>query len=330
MAAGKLLIIGGTGFVGKAIIRHLKAAEKNRKNFSEVCILSRNPGKFLKEHGELKSVRWLNFISGDVLRYETLKNINPKYIIHAAADSASNGSVSSIDIFEKIINGTRNVLRVALEDNVSRVLYLSSGAVYGAGQSSSEGFRESDACSLIPYQTNAVYGISKLASEHLHTVVASENKLEFIIARCFSFIGPDLPINTHFAVGNFIRDALWSDEIIVSGDGTPLRSFLDQTDLAIWLLSLLHKGRPGETYNVGSDRSINIADLAYLVRDIVSPNKRVRILNNSNSLTYRCAYIPNIKKIQNDLKLRINVSLEDSIKKMADELKERSMNGNLL
>jgi dTDP-glucose 4,6-dehydratase len=122
----------------------------------------------------------------------------------------------------------------------------------------------------------------------------------------------------HFAIGNFIRDALWADEITVNGDGSPLRSYLDQRDLANWLTNLLHCGRPGEAYNVGSGTAISIADLAHLVRDIVSPSKPVRILGKPVDNAVRNRYVPDVSKIKNELGLVATISLEQSIRDTAN------------
>lgn len=155
--------------------------------------------------------------------------------------------------------------------------------------------------------------MGKLAAEHLCAQYAAQHGLEIVIARCFAFVGGDLPLNVHFAIGNFIRDALWSDEIIVSGDGTPIRSYLDQRDLAHWLMTLLQDGKAGEAYNVGSDRAISIADLAHLVRDLVSPEKPVRILGEPMGNVERSRYVPDISKIYRHLGLRPTYTLEQSI-----------------
>ena len=77
------------------------------------------------------------------------------------------------------------------------------------------------------------------------------------------------------------RDALHGDSIQVAGDGTPLRTYLDQEDLAHWLLTLLERGRPGGAYNVGSDEVVSIAALAHRVRDLLAPGKPVEIRGQS-------------------------------------------------
>ena len=130
-------------------------------------------------------------------------------------------------------------------------------------------------------------------------------------------MGPDLPLDAHFAVGNFIRDALTADSITVAGDGTPLRTYLDQSDLAHWLFSLLFQGLSGEAYNVGSDKIISIADLAHLVRDVLAPEKSVKILGNPAPGTACNRYIPDISKAATRLGLCSLVRLEDSIRRSA-------------
>jgi dTDP-glucose 4,6-dehydratase len=164
-----------------------------------------------------------------------------------------------------------------------------------------------------PLVVGNVYSVAKRAAEHLCTLYAREHGIEIVIARCFAFVGEDLPLGVHFAIGNFIRDALWGDEIVVKGDGTPLRSYLDQRDLAKWLTVLLFEGKAGEAYNVGSDHAISIADLAHLVRDLVSPGKRIRILGQPVNDAERDRYIPDISKIHHQLGLWPSISLEQSI-----------------
>jgi len=139
-----------------------------------------------------------------------------------------------------------------------------------------------------------------------------------VIARCFAFVGPDLPLNVHFAIGNFIRDALTADAITVSGDGTPLRTYLHQSDLAHWLLTLLVHGRPGQVYNVGSDEVISIAALAHLVRDILAPDKPVYILGQLDPSAARNRYVPDIRKAQQELGLSVTVPLAEAIRRTGE------------
>jgi dTDP-glucose 4,6-dehydratase len=167
----------------------------------------------------------------------------------------------------------------------------------------------------IRYRPCTASGQAKRAAEHLCALVGEQHGLETVVARCFAFVGPDLPLDAHFAIGNFIRDALTADAITVSGDGTPLRTYLDQSDLAHWLFTLLEHGRPGQAYNVGSDEVISISALAHLVRDILAHNKPVHIQGQPNPGAARNRYVPDIRKAQQELSLSVTVPLAEAIRR---------------
>jgi dTDP-glucose 4,6-dehydratase len=155
--------------------------------------------------------------------------------------------------------------------------------------------------------------MGKRAAEHLCSLYNDRFGLESVIARCFAFVGEDLPLNAHFAIGNFIHDALYSNEINVAGNGTPVRSYMNQADLARWLLCILDKGIAGRAYNVGSDEGISISELAHLVRNILGPSKPVAFRNTATTFQGRNVYLPDISAAKNDLNLDVIISLRDSI-----------------
>lgn len=105
---------------------------------------------------------------------------------------------------------------------------------------------------------------------------------------------------------------------MVSGDSTALRAYLDQRDLAVWLLALLEKGQAGRAYNVGSDQAISIADPAHQVRDLVAPNKPVRILGKAEVNDARSRYVPDISRVQTELGLEVTIPLAEAIRTAAN------------
>jgi dTDP-glucose 4,6-dehydratase len=157
------------------------------------------------------------------------------------------------------------------------------------------------------------YSQAKRASEHLCSLYSEAFGIEVVIARCFSFVGLDLPLTSHFAIGNFIYDALYGDEIVVRSNGDVIRSYMAQEDLAFWLLTVLVKGRNRTTYNVGSDVAISLRDLAFLIRDILAPSIPVQIKGCDDENLFRKKYVPNITRCQTELNLRIKISLEAAI-----------------
>ena len=305
---------GGTGFFGRALLRHW-AARKELGSFDEdVGILTRSPQVFLDSYPELSNLSWLKLFEGDVLEYSSLpKNIEIDRIIHAATESTNVALLSPYKTYNDITIGTKNIQNFAVQNNVQRFLLTSSGAVYGPQPDSLDKIPEDYLGRADPLLPSSAYGFGKSAAEHLCCLYRDKYDLQAVIARCFAFVGPDLPLTAHYAMGNFINDGLYGAEINVGGDGTPIRSYMNQSDLARWLLCIFNEGVAGQAYNVGSDEAISIADLAYLVRDILSPDKPVVFKNTGSTFQGRNVYIPDISAAKKDLNLHNTVTLRESI-----------------
>lgn len=316
IATHRVLVSGGTGFFGRALLRHWVAQDMH---VPEVTVLTRSSQAFLSRYPEFGGLPWLHFHEGNVLEPGSLPP--PKaftHVIHAATDSTLGPKLSPIQRYDQIVEGTRNLLDFSLKCGVKRFLLTSSGGVYGPQPSDMDMIPEDYHGAPDTLNPANAYSIAKIAAEHLCVLYRHAYGIETIIARCFAFVGRDLPLNVHFAIGNFIRDALWRDSISVAGDGTPLRSYLDQQDLAHWLLTLLDRGGEGQAYNVGSDQAISIAGLAALVRDLVAPGKAVRILGEKGEHAGRNRYVPCIRKAREELGLDVRVPLAEAIKATAD------------
>lgn len=321
-----LFLTGGTGFFGKALLRFWLARSHGERP-ETVTVLTRNPERFLNEYPEFAALGWLRFTRGDVCKPESLpKSAHFTHVLHAAADSTNGGALQLLDRFDQIVSGTRNMLRYAVECGAKRFLLTSSGGVYGRQPADMLKIKE-DYCGLPePLNSANTYGVAKRAAEHLCALYANTHGLEVVIARCFAFVGPDLPLDVHFAIGNFVRDAIEREQITVSGDGTAIRSYLDQQDLALWLDTLLNNGLSGKAYNVGSDRAISIAELAHLVRDLLAPGKPVKILGRAeDNNAIRSRYVPDIDLAKRELGLGVNITLEHSIESTALAAQQRAL-----
>lgn len=314
-----ILLTGGTGFFGRALLRSLLATEETT---TTVHVLTRRPEEFLSRYPEFAGLEWLILHRGDIMAPESLpRSKRFTHILHAATDSTFGPLLSPLQRFEQIVDGTRNILDLAVTAGAQRFLLTSSGAVYGAQPQDLPALPEDWPGSPTLENPANAYGLGKRAAEHLCALYREAHGLETVVARCFAFVGPDLPLDVHFAIGNFIHNALHTEGITVAGDGTPLRSYLDQSDLALWLLTLMEAGRPGQAYNVGSDESISIADLANLVREILAPEKPVRILGQATSGAARNRYLPDIHKAQRELGLRVTIPLAEAIRRTGETLR---------
>lgn len=309
----KIFVTGGTGFFGKALLRFCQESDFYT-NYS-VYILSRNVEKFKSQCPKSIDLSKIIFVEGDILKPSTFPKNIFDFVIHAATDSTSGLNLNHIDRSNQIVDGTKNILNWCKHSNLQRFLYVSSGGVYGT--TSHPVFENQNTC---PYISNIdnTYSISKLFSEHLCFLYSNKYNFSVSIARCFSFIGEDLPTNAHFAIGNFIGNILKGESIVINGDGSQVRSYMDQNDLANWLIKILLTGKNKEIYNVGSNEEISIKNLAKLIKNLSNSKVNIEIKNKkiSGQSSNRNFYVPNVSKAINELNLKLNLSLSESLTKI--------------
>jgi dTDP-glucose 4,6-dehydratase len=219
-------------------------------------------------------------------------------------------------MFDTVVSGTRWALEFARQREIPRTLFMSSGAVYG--QQPWELERVPESWSGGPICTNplAAYAEGKRAAEMLCAIYAKQFGLDIVTARIFALLGPHIELGIHFAAGNFIRDAMQGRPVIVKGDGRPCRSYLYASDLTAWLLAMLVKARPGAVYNVGSDQSVSIADLARRTSDLLGGDG-VTILGAQDPGWNPGRYVPDTSLIRHELGVQQTQSLDEAILKTA-------------
>ncbi len=301
----KLFVTGGTGFFGKWLLAGLLSANEELGLGLHLTVLSRNPAEFGRRHPEVEGLAALSFISGNVAHLFP-EHRRFDYILHAAADTTA--FTSEADERERtrtIVDGTRWMLELAQKSGARRMLNVSSGAVYGIFSSQPDGAKE-DAYSMAHPLTP--YAEAKREAEQL----CAESGLDFVTARAFAFLGPYLPLDAHFAAGNFLRDALRGGPILVRGDGTAMRSYLYPADLVVWLLRILVNGTRGRAYNVGSDEAVTTAQLARLIADAVEPKAEV-VIQSVQAQGPQNIYLPNIARAREELHLDVAVPLREAI-----------------
>ena len=308
----RTLITGGTGFVGRSIIESYKTVETG--SLGIVTVTSRTPQRFSQEL--VTHSLW------DVLEECPLQP-NFDVIIHAATTATADNPLDS-EIISNMEKGTKNVIEFAQRHSVPpRLVLLSSGAVYGEMPSAMIDFPEDFNTDSTILSNNYRYALGKRALEIQAEIANANGKVPCVIARLFAFSGRHLPLNRHFAIGNFVLDALTSGEITVRSDGKSVRSYLDSYDMAHWLRTIALDGQPGHIYHVGSERQISIADLASLVASRVSRFVGAEVpvhINGTTSTTDGVArYVPSTAKTRSELNLSETVSLEESIDNMISE-----------
>lgn len=307
-----ILVTGATGFFGAWLLSLFDWLNRTRHADIRVLAVSRDPRAFLERHPSFADELWLAWITGDVRDFSFPAH-PVDYIIHAATDTSTEASKNPALLLDTIILGTRHVLACAKHCGAGRVLLVSSGAVYGAQSPNVTHIAEDTLTAPSPLAPANAYAEGKRVMEMLGAIYAQETGASVVMARCFAFVGAGLPLDGHFAIGNFIRDALKRDTVTVRGGGTAERSYLYAADLVIWLIRLLVLGQSGRAYNVGSDQTVTIAELARRVTETLSPNKPIVVEGKDDPKGGRNRYIPSIANARADCGVEVWTNLEDAI-----------------
>ena len=326
---GRLFLAGATGFFGAWLLESLAHCNRELNLGVQATVLSRDQEGFLRRMPHLRGEHWLRFVTGDVRGVSLAEECAGQrfdYVVHGASPTLPAAAGARRERLETLIKGTRRMLDLAQACEAKSMLFVSSGAVYG---------RQPEEMSHIPEEYNgapdcldpdAAYGEGKRVAELMCAHHAEETGLPIAIARCFAFVGPHLPLDAHFAIGNFVGDALAGRTIRVNGDGTPLRSYLYAADLAVWLWTLLLRapglGANPAAFNVGSGDAVSIAELARTVAEEVNPKCGVEIAAKVKPDTVkqgaaRQQYVPSVEKAERVLGLRAWIGLRDAIRRTA-------------
>ncbi len=308
----RLLLTGGTGFVGKWLLASLLHANRELGLNAQVVLLSRDPSRLRNAHPELTAEAALHWIGADVRSFELPPELACSHAIHAAADVVA--STTPEQTFDTCVRGTQRVIERMRRHGGQTMLLLSSGAVYG--QPGAQAIDEDWRGAPDPLQPASAYGEGKRAMELLGAMAAAEG-MTVPVARCFAFVGPHLPLDKHFAIGNFIGAAMAGRTIQIQGDGTPLRSYMHAADLSLWLWTLLLKGRSGRAYNVGGDEALSIEALARRVVKVLGSDSEVQIAKAPLAGAVPLAYVPNIRRAADELGLQPRINLDEAIARTA-------------
>jgi dTDP-glucose 4,6-dehydratase len=311
----RLFITGGTGFFGRWMLATFLRANDELSLRAKATVLTRDPLTFAAAAPDLAEHQAVSLLGGDVRSFE-FPSIASTHVLHMATETALGGSRSSS--FDTASRGTARVLEFAAASGVRALLLTSSGAVYGTQPPDCDRLNEDYPGTPHAEDPSAGYAHGKRAAEFLCSVAAAETSLRVKIARCFAFVGPLLPLDANFAIGNFIHDAELMDRIEVAGDGTPRRSYLYAADLAIWLWTILVRGESGRPYNVGSEADLSIAELASLVGEVLNPAIPVHVQGTPVIGASPKRYVPSTARAAGELGLQTRVDLPDAVRRTAD------------
>jgi UDP-glucuronate decarboxylase len=314
LRGARMFLTGCTGFFGTWLLETLGRADERLGLGLDLTVLSREPDAFIGRHPHLGPTASRRFLRGDVRSFADPDG-RFTHVIHGATTNARETFVGEDPLrkFDTVALGTRRVLEFCAARDVAEMLFVGSGAVYGRRTAPSP-ILETEPAAPDPLDAGTTLGQAKRAAEHFCAVAGARGCTRIKLARCFSFVGPQLPLDIHYAIGNFIADAVAGRPIAVKGTGLPVRSYLYMSDLVAWLVTILVRGAPLRPYNVGSCHPVTIGGLAALVAEatggVVAPIGTSAKPPSTAAPDY---YVPSTHRVCSELGVQETLSLRDAI-----------------
>lgn len=321
-AGKRLFFTGGTGFIGKWMLSAILEADKRLGLNCSITILTRSPSIFCSDMPHIAFESNINLWPGDVRTFNFPEG-EFDIVVHAATDVVAQST--HMEKFLTCVQGTQHVLKFTKVCRAKDFLLTSSGAIYGHHPLTAGGISENYLGGPDPTLLTSAYAEGKRVSEWLATAQAAETGLRVKIARIYAQIGPYLPLDKHFAIGNFINDVLAEREIIIKGDGTPYRSYLHAADTATWLCKIIVQGSSARAWNVGSDIGLSIKELAQYVAKVLGSKKGIRVLTEPRHNQPIEHYVPNISRAKEELQISKSIPLDDAILRTAKWIQKNNL-----
>ncbi|GLC26701.1 NAD-dependent epimerase/dehydratase family protein [Roseisolibacter agri] len=317
LRGGRLFVTGGTGFIGSWLVEAIAHANEHQNLACHLTLLVPEHELSSERVAGLAMLPGVRILPGDLVTLDASRASHAfDGVIHAAIHvDASTISARPIPTLESAVEGTRRTLEFARASGARRVLFVSSGAVYGplppAVACVSEDYRGGPD----PFRAESVYAEGKRIGETMCAAYSRQYGIESVVARCFAFVGPRLPLDRHFAIGNFLRDALAGGPVVVTGDGTAVRSYMYAADLSIWLLAAFVAGGDGRVYNVGSSHDASLADVARVVASVAGRDVRVEVRGTPVPGAPVDRYVPSVQRAIAELGVSEGVPLQHAVER---------------
>jgi nucleoside-diphosphate-sugar epimerase len=303
LSKANVLIVGAGGFVGSWTTAVLLFAREQYNFDYDLTIAFRNREKISKIL-DLGKIRNLKIIEGDLdqnAEQVSRRTIAYTHVIHAANPPSINFKSEQT---EEILMGTSNLLKALTLGSKPNFIHLSSGAVYGRDARSRKHQPEFSNHAEIDLK-NWEYGLCKSKIEKMVVRATKTGSLNGSNPRLFSFLGPHLPTDGTFAIGEFIKAANEGKEIQLFGNPKTTRSYMYPTDLVSWLLAVLVSPNL-KTIHIGSEAQIEMFQLAEIVNKVFRGNG-VSTFPSEEPPNH---YVPRTIQTRNQYGFHENISLE--------------------
>lgn len=264
LQGSNILVTGATGLLGSCLIDVLMHRVDGHYN---VYAAGRNEARAQKLFQKYQTDARFHFLKYNVM-CPLQSDLSFQYIIHAASNaSPSFFADNPVEVMKANVVGIINLLEYGRKHQLQRLMYVSTGEVYGEGDG--RVFTEEYSGYVDPMNSRSCYPSSKRAAETLCAAYVAEYGMDVVVARPSHTYGPHFTEADNRVYAQFIRNVLSGENIVMKSAGTQYRSWCYVVDCVKGLLYVLLKGKTGEAYNVADTSSnISIKQLAEMVAEI--------------------------------------------------------------
>ncbi len=311
----RVFLTGVTGLIGSWLLESALDADRRLDLGLDITALVRDPMAFAAHFPHLAAAPRLRLAVGDVRTFDAPGGAFSHIVHCASAASPAMVAERPDEVIEIIERGTARVLAMARAKGDARFLQMSSGSVYGPQPTDMRALAESFTGTADAHADTAQrFGAAKRRAELLGEAAVADG-VGFVSARAFALIGPRLPLDGQFALGNFLGDAIAGRPITISSDGTVERSWIHMADLTAWCWTMLARGTAGRAYNVGSEEALSLWDAAHRVAALAAPPVSVRRLREPSPGVAPSRYIPAIARARAELGLDAWIDFDEAIRR---------------
>jgi nucleoside-diphosphate-sugar epimerase len=301
-----ILLMGGSGFIGKWLVASMGFAQMEGRSIS-ITVLSREPKKKYTEYSTAKFAT--NWLQCDLSKKVAIDFGKFTHIVNAATPSSVlTGAVEPQYVYDSIRGGNAAVLSSKISPAI-RFINLSSGAVSALEELEPNYERERCIKNHLNTLSSSYSHGKRFVEEEINSAIKNEG-LNAQSLRLFAFAGPGLPIDQHFAAGNFMKDAMEGRSIVIKGNPETQRSYMYPADLTKHILNSL-SSNDNNTQEVGSREIVSIYGLAKVISDSVGGTS-IEVSDQPQPFS---AYFPTSQNL-----LAETIELSESIEKWRDWL----------
>lgn len=322
-------ITGATGLIGMTVIKSLLNINSTYNINMKIIGMVRNLDKANTMYSEFNGREDLEFYVSDINKKISFDG-EVNYIIHGASITSSKMFVENpVDTIDTAIFGTKNILEFAKNNNVEKVIYLSSMEIYGLPQDD-QLITENNYQYINHMNIRSSYPESKKMVENMCLAYTKQYGLETNVIRLTQTFGPGVDINDGRIFAEFARCVMENRNIVLMTKGETKRCYLYTLDAVGAILTVIQKGEPGEVYNAANmDTYCSILEMANKVTELSNDGK-MKVEIKEEDVT-KMGFAPTLKMNLDTTKIKnlgwsAKTDLLGMFKYMIESMKESEKN----